>query len=87
MANSPASQRYSAYLLRPNGQTVEGAAIDVEGDKHGVRVNIAKGNRVWELGCDAETARRLVWALHGAVMDAIHADSAGAISGGRHDAA
>lgn len=87
VADRTEGQRCSAYLLRPNGQTVEGASIDVEGDKHGVRVNITKGNRVWELGCDADTARRLVWALHGAVMDAIHADSAGAISGGRHDAA
>lgn len=81
MANSLASQRRSVYLLRPNGQTIEGASIDVEGDKHGIRVNITKGGRVWELGCDTDTARHLIWALHRAVMDALCADTVAASSG------
>lgn len=63
-----------ACLACPNGVLVNQIVVYTEGDQQGVRLTMTKGGRRWELTLDPSTAGRLLFRLHGAVLDASQAD-------------
>lgn len=65
-----------AIIFPPRSAPVSNATVTTSGDKNGVMLTIQSEGDRWDVYIPTASARRLIYNLHDAVMDAIQSEIA-----------